>query len=46
MQTDLQGKVVAITGAFGNLGVAVARAAVASGANVAMIDRAPAPADS
>ena len=45
MQTHLQGKVVAITGAFGNLGVAVARAAVARGAKVAMIDRAPAPTD-
>lgn len=39
---DLGGKVVAITGAFGSLGAAVANAAVSAGATVALIDRAPA----
>jgi NAD(P)-dependent dehydrogenase (short-subunit alcohol dehydrogenase family) len=37
---DLNGKVVAVTGGFGNLGAAVARAAVAAGAKLALIDRA------
>lgn len=37
----LKDKVVAITGGFGNLGLAVARAAIAQGAKVALIDRAP-----
>jgi len=40
---QLQGQVVAITGAFGALGSAVVRAALAEGAQVAAIDRAPAP---
>ena len=39
----LQGKVVAITGAFGALGSAVVRAVLAEGAQVAAIDRAAAP---
>ena len=42
---DLNGKVVAITGGFGQLGVAVAAAALAAGAKVAALDVAPAPAD-
>lgn len=41
----LNGKVVAVTGGFGQLGVAVVRAAIAAGAKVAALDRAPAPAD-
>jgi len=41
----LANKVVAITGAFGTLGRAVAQAAAAQGARVAMLDRAPAPAE-
>jgi NAD(P)-dependent dehydrogenase (short-subunit alcohol dehydrogenase family) len=40
---QLQGQVVAITGAFGALGGAVVRAALAEGAQVAAIDRAAAP---
>jgi NAD(P)-dependent dehydrogenase (short-subunit alcohol dehydrogenase family) len=40
---QLDGKVVAITGAFGALGSAVVRAVLAEGAHVAAIDRAPAP---
>lgn len=40
---QLQDQVVAITGAFGALGSAVVRAAVAEGAIVAAIDRAPSP---
>ena len=40
---QLQGQVVAITGAFGALGSAVVRAALAEGAQVAAIDRASAP---
>ncbi len=40
---QLQGKVVAITGAFGALGSAVVRAVLAEGAQVAAIDRASAP---
>ena len=43
MQRELEGKVVAITGAFGALGSAVVLAALAEGAQVAAIDRAPAP---
>ena len=43
--TDLDNKTVIITGAFGNLGVAVARAAAARGANLVLVDRAPAPTD-
>ena len=42
----LQGKVVAITGAFGALGSAVVKAVLAEGAKVAAIDRASAPRDS
>jgi len=40
----LQGKIVVVTGAFGSLGHAVARAAAGQGAKLALIDRAPAPA--
>jgi NAD(P)-dependent dehydrogenase (short-subunit alcohol dehydrogenase family) len=40
---QLDGQVVAITGAFGALGGAVVQAALAEGAQVAAIDRAPAP---
>jgi NAD(P)-dependent dehydrogenase (short-subunit alcohol dehydrogenase family) len=39
---DLNDKVIAITGAFGSLGAAVARAASSAGAAVVAIDRAPA----
>lgn len=42
---DLQGKVVAVTGAFGSLGAAVVQAALAHGAQVAAIDRVDAPRD-
>lgn len=41
----LEGKCIAITGAFGTLGAAVTRAALAAGAQVAAIDRANAPAE-
>lgn len=41
---DLEGKAVAITGAFGTLGAAVVHAALAAGARVAAIDHASAPA--
>lgn len=41
---QLQGKRVAITGAFGTLGAAVVRAALDAGAAVAALDLAPAPA--
>jgi NAD(P)-dependent dehydrogenase (short-subunit alcohol dehydrogenase family) len=37
---DLNGKVVAVTGGFGNLGASVARTVAAAGAKVALIDRA------
>lgn len=40
----LNGKVVAITGGFGQLGVAMVQGALAAGAKVAALDRAPAPA--
>lgn len=43
---QLQGKRIAVTGAFGALGAAMVRGAVAAGARVAAIDRAPAPASS
>src|SRR5262245_20338325 len=43
---NLSGKVVAVTGGFGQLGVAVAQAALAAGARVAALDVSPAPADS
>jgi NAD(P)-dependent dehydrogenase (short-subunit alcohol dehydrogenase family) len=39
MKGILDGKVVAITGAFGSLGIAVAHAALEAGATVAAIDR-------
>src|SRR5690348_18314696 len=41
---SLEGKRIAITGAFGSLGAAVVEAALAVGAEVAAIDRADAPA--
>jgi NAD(P)-dependent dehydrogenase (short-subunit alcohol dehydrogenase family) len=41
----LQGKTIAVTGAFGILGVAVVQALQREGARVAAIDRAPAPRD-
>lgn len=41
----LQGKVVAVTGGFGQLGQAVVRAALEAGAQVAALDRAKAPAE-
>lgn len=40
---DLNGKVIAVTGAYGNLGKAVALAASLRGARLALLDRAPAP---
>ena len=43
MAKDLEGKRVAVTGAFGSLGAAVARTLQAAGARVAAIDRSPAP---
>ncbi|HST28692.1 MAG TPA: SDR family NAD(P)-dependent oxidoreductase [Rudaea sp.] len=43
---ELQGKRIAVTGAFGALGAAMVEGAVAAGARVAAIDRAPAPASS
>jgi NAD(P)-dependent dehydrogenase (short-subunit alcohol dehydrogenase family) len=39
----VQGKVVLVTGGFGALGMVVGRAAAAAGADVALVDRAPAP---
>ena len=42
---SLAGKRIAVTGAFGSLGSAVVKAALAAGAAVAAIDRAAAPAD-
>jgi NAD(P)-dependent dehydrogenase (short-subunit alcohol dehydrogenase family) len=41
---QLDNKVVAVTGGFGNLGMAVGRVIAAQGARIALIDRAPAPA--
>ena len=41
----LQGKVVAVTGGFGQLGLAVVRAALHAGAQVAALDRARVPTD-
>lgn len=43
---ELQGKRIAITGAFGALGAAMVERAAAAGARVAAIDRAPGPASS
>jgi NAD(P)-dependent dehydrogenase (short-subunit alcohol dehydrogenase family) len=40
---SLAGKKIAVTGAFGSLGMAVVEAALAAGASVAAIDRAPSP---
>ena len=45
MPVSLENKTVIVTGAFGNLGVAVATAAAARGANVVLVDRAPVPQD-
>ena len=42
---NLDGRVVAVTGGFGQLGTAVAQAALAAGARVAALDVAPSPAD-
>jgi len=44
MEANLTGRVVVVTGAFGSLGMAVAEAAALCGAQLAMIDAAPAPA--
>jgi len=44
MEKNLTGRVIAVTGAFGTLGMAVAQAAALRGAQVAMIDAAAAPA--
>lgn len=41
----LQGKIVAVTGGFGQLGLAVVQAALEAGAQVAALDRARLPAD-
>ena len=41
----LQGKVIVVTGGFGQLGAAVVQAALAAGAQVAALDRARPPAD-
>ena len=41
----LEGKIVAVTGGFGQLGTAVVRAALDAGAQVAALDRARPPAD-
>lgn len=43
---ELQGKRIAVTGAFGALGAAMVERAAAAGARVAAIDRAPGPASS
>jgi len=42
--TAFKGKVIAVTGAFGTLGLAVALAAAEQGAKLVLIDRAPVPA--
>jgi NAD(P)-dependent dehydrogenase (short-subunit alcohol dehydrogenase family) len=44
MRVDLSGKVIAVTGAFGALGSAVAATLTGCGAKVARLDHAPAPA--
>lgn len=44
MKQELDGKVIAVTGGFGTLGIAVAQAAIARGARVALLDRAATPA--
>jgi NAD(P)-dependent dehydrogenase (short-subunit alcohol dehydrogenase family) len=46
LRIDLSGKVVAVTGAFGALGAAVAATLAGFGARVARLDHAPAPAES
>jgi NAD(P)-dependent dehydrogenase (short-subunit alcohol dehydrogenase family) len=43
MNNELSGKVIAITGGFGNLGMATALTAARYGAQVVLIDSAPAP---
>lgn len=45
MANRLDNKTIIITGAFGNLGVVVAKDAAARGANIVLIDRAPVPED-
>jgi NAD(P)-dependent dehydrogenase (short-subunit alcohol dehydrogenase family) len=40
-----KGKIIAVTGGFGQLGLAVVRGAIAAGAQVAALDRAPVPDD-
>jgi hypothetical protein len=40
---ELRGKVIAITGGFGALGLAIGAAAINQGAHVALIDRAAGP---
>ena len=44
LQIDLSGKVIAVTGAFGALGAAVAGVLSGYGAKVARLDHAPSPA--
>jgi NAD(P)-dependent dehydrogenase (short-subunit alcohol dehydrogenase family) len=44
LQVDLSGKVIAVTGAFGALGAAVAKILSSCGAQVAHLDHAPVPA--
>jgi NAD(P)-dependent dehydrogenase (short-subunit alcohol dehydrogenase family) len=44
MNNELSGKVIAVTGGFGSLGMATALAAANDGARVVLIDSAPAPA--
>jgi len=46
LRIDLDGRVVAVTGAFGALGAAVAQTLSGFGARVARLDQAPAPAES
>lgn len=45
LSLNLDGRCVAVTGGFGTLGAAVGAALTAAGARVALVDRAPAPAN-